>query len=161
MPAAHARALADIDGDAYAAIAVVLDHVGLALAHRDGEAERFRHLAIAAVRARALCALEHDACEIAQLIGRTAETARPVAVGLSGAGNGACGGASQGLRHAGVMIPRDERRGRQQDETQAGNARAAGARRRARFAARSAAPGTFPGGAAPRRSPRSQTDQKP
>src|SRR5512138_3471366 len=59
MSAAHFRPLAEIDRDADRAVAVVLDGVGLAAAHRDGEAVGFGHFAVAAARAGALRAREH------------------------------------------------------------------------------------------------------
>ena len=66
MAAAHLRPLAQIDGHADRAVAVVLDGIGLALAHRDGEAVGLGDFAFRALRAARFRALEHDLRQVAQ-----------------------------------------------------------------------------------------------
>jgi len=74
MAAAHLRAIAEVDGDANGAVAVVLDRVGLSFPHRHGEAVRFGKFAVAAARARAARAREHLLGHVAKLGGIKRET---------------------------------------------------------------------------------------
>src|SRR5436190_1176489 len=109
VAAAHLRPFAEIDGDADAAVAVMLDGVGLAFAHRHRQAIRLGDVAIAAVCAGVPGALQHHLREAAQFTGVAAETVA--------------------LRHGGAMITARAGRNRQQDPQEARDARAAGARR--------------------------------
>src|SRR5262249_14471295 len=67
VAAAHLRTVAEVHRDAERAVAVVLDGVGLALAHRDREAVRLGHVAVAAAGAGVFGALKHRLREALQL----------------------------------------------------------------------------------------------
>src|SRR4051812_43987552 len=82
MAAPDFRALAEVDGDADRAVAIVLDGVRLSFTHRHREAVGFRHLAVAAARAAALGAPEHLLRHVAKLCGVERE---PVALRHGGA----------------------------------------------------------------------------
>ncbi len=73
MPAARGGPLAQVHGDADALVAVVLDGVHRALAHRHGKSLAFRHVALAGARAQALCMRQHVGGELLQLRLRVAE----------------------------------------------------------------------------------------
>src|SRR4051812_29936646 len=82
MAAPDFRALAEVDGDADRAVAIVLDSVGLAFTHRHREAVGFRHLAVATAGAGALGAPNYLLRHVAKLCGVERE---PVALRHGGA----------------------------------------------------------------------------
>ena len=73
MAAPRLRPVAEINRDADALVAVVLDGFGLVLAYRDRQAVALGDLAFARARARALRRVEHRLREFLELRGRVGE----------------------------------------------------------------------------------------
>src|SRR5690606_17871940 len=99
MAAAGPGPLADVHRDADAAVAVMLDDIGLALAHRDAQAVALRDVAIAGGGADVPGARQHELRELAQVLGAAAEAARGGRRRPPGARQGAPG-RREDLRHA-------------------------------------------------------------
>src|SRR5512145_396770 len=74
MTAAHFGPITQVHRDADRAVAVVLDGVGAALAHRDREPVALRHVAVAGARAGAARAFQRRMREAIQLCALAAET---------------------------------------------------------------------------------------